>query len=164
MAISKRTYGSAFAVWALTVCVMSLNSCGLSPAEKAEATLADATKVTIPPGLEPGSNEMLRAPITAAPELEVLISDVIIPAGAEVPRHYHPGEEFVYVIEGSAVHVEEGKDDRTIGPGESMVIPPEAVHAPRGGADGARAIVFRVHLEGQPERIPVPAEISETAD
>ena len=103
----------------------------------------------------PGSNMMLRGPITIAEGLEVIISDVVIPAGATVPRHYHPGEEFIYVIEGSAIHVEEGKPDQTLSAGDAYVIPPEAEHAPRGGPDGARAIVFRVHVEGQPERIPV---------
>ena len=96
---------------------------------------------------------MLRAPITGVDGIEVLISDVVIPAGAAVPSHYHPGEEFVYVIEGSAIHVEEGKQDQLIEAGEAFVIPPEAVHSPRGGPDGARAIVFRVHKEGLPERI-----------
>ena len=124
----------------------------MTEAEADEAVAA----VTAPEGLGPGSNGMLRAPITAAPDLEVLISDVIIPPNSEVPRHYHPGEEFVYVIEGSAVHVEDGKPDRVTQAGDAMVIPPEAVHAPRGGPEGARAIVFRVHLKGQPERIAVP--------
>lgn len=101
----------------------------------------------------PGSNEMLRAPITGVDGIEVLISDVVIPAGATVPSHYHPGEEFVYVIEGSAIHVEEGKEDQLFEAGQAFVIPPEAIHAPRGGSDGARAIVFRVHKEGLPERI-----------
>jgi quercetin dioxygenase-like cupin family protein len=79
---------------------------------------------------------------------------VIIPPGATVPAHSHPGEEFAYVIEGSAVHVEEGKPDLDVAAGQSFVIPPNAVHAPRGGPEGARAIVFRVHRKGQPERIP----------
>ena len=113
--------------------------------------------VQAPEGLAPGSNEMLRAKLAAAPDLEVLISDVIIPPGAEVPRHYHPGEEFAYVIEGSALHVEEGREDRELVAGDAMVIAPEAIHSPRGGPEGARAIVFRVHLKDQPERIPVSA-------
>lgn len=103
----------------------------------------------------PGSNEMLRAAISGVEGLEVIISDVVIPPGAEVPRHYHPGEEFVYVIEGDAIHVEEGQPDRVLKAGDAMVIRPEAVHAPRGGEKGARAIVFRVHKAGQPERILV---------
>ncbi|HSG90203.1 MAG TPA: cupin domain-containing protein [Pseudomonadales bacterium] len=105
----------------------------------------------------PGSNQMLRAPIMAADGLEVIISDVVIPAGVTVPRHYHPGEEFLYVIEGSAVHVEEGKADRILSAGDAYVIPPRAVHAPRGGPEGGRAIVFRVHVADQPERVLVPA-------
>ncbi len=139
---------------AACLCLASCNA--QSEYQQADADIRSAMGVTIPPGLEPGSNEMLRAGLTAAPDLEVLISDVIIPAGVEVPRHYHPGEEFVYVIEGSAIHVEEGKPDREIKAGEAMAISPEAVHAPRGGTNGARAIVFRVHVKGQPERIPVP--------
>ncbi len=111
------------------------------------AQVADATRY--PP---PGSNQMLRAPITAADGLEVIISDVVIPPNAAVPRHYHPGEEFLYVIEGSAVHIEEGKDDRIFSVGDAYVIPPRAIHAPRAGPDGARAIVFRVHVEGADER------------
>lgn len=106
----------------------------------------------VPP---PGSNQMLRAPITIADGLEVIISDVVIPPGVTVPRHYHPGEEFLYVIGGSAVHVEEGKPDRVLKAGDAYVIPPQAEHAPRGGPEGARAIVFRVHVEGMEERILV---------
>ncbi|MGB3626297.1 MAG: cupin domain-containing protein [Henriciella sp.] len=105
-----------------------------------------------------GSNEMLRAPVTSAEGLEVLISDVVIPPDATVPRHYHPGEEFLYVISGSAIHVEEGKPDRMLKAGDAYVIPPNAIHSPRGGPEGARAIVFRVHVADQPERILVPEE------
>lgn len=110
----------------------------------------DAGEMLKPP---PGSNLMLRGPITISDDLEVIISDVVIPAGATVPRHFHPGEEFVYVIEGAAIHVEAGKPDQLISAGEAFVIPPEAEHAPRGGPDGARAIVFRVHKQGLPERV-----------
>jgi quercetin dioxygenase-like cupin family protein len=103
----------------------------------------------------PGSNQVLRAPLTMAQGLEVIISDVVIPANATVPRHYHPGEEFVYVIEVSAVHVEEGKPDILLKAGDSYVISPRAIHSPRGGAEGARAIVFRVHRVGEEESIAV---------
>src|SRR6056297_2619320 len=103
----------------------------------------------------PGSNQMLRGPISISDDLEVIISDVVIPPGATVPRHFHPGEEFVYVISGSAIHVEEGKADQILAAGDAYVIPPQAEHAPRGGPDGARAIVFRVHKQGLPERVNI---------
>lgn len=136
----------------VTVPLLLLLSAACLAAERAETPAADASRMERPP---PGSNEMLRAPITIAEGLEVIISDVVIPPNATVPRHYHPGEEFLYVIAGSAVHVEEGKPDRVLEAGDSYVIPPRAAHAPRGGPQGARAIVFRVHVEGKPERVLV---------
>ncbi len=132
----------------LVLAALLAASCDTASQDNASsAQVADATRY--PP---PGSHQMLRAPITVADGLEVIISDVVIPPNATVPRHYHPGEEFLYVIEGSAVHVEEGKDDRVLSAGDAYVIPPRAIHAPRGGPDGARAIVFRVHVEGADER------------
>lgn len=124
-----------------------LTSCG--PAQQ------DAASVASPDSMPPGSNQMLRAPLTMADGLEVIISDVVIPPHATVPRHYHPGEEFLYVIEGSAVHVVDGQPDRILRAGDADVIPPQAIHEPRGGPDGARAIVFRVHVEGADERVLV---------
>ena len=113
------------------------------------------------PALKPGSNQMLRAPLTVADGLEVIVSDVIIPANAQVPRHYHPGEEFVYVLEGSAVHIQAGQPQRVVEAGEAFVIPPGIEHAPRAGENGARAVVFRVHVEGEPERTLVPEQTGE---
>lgn len=104
----------------------------------------------------PGSNEVLRSPLSALAGAEVIVSDVVIPPNATVARHYHPGEEFLYLIEGTAIHVEEGKPDLPLKAGDSYTIPPRAIHAPRGGPEGARAIVFRVHVAGQPERIEAP--------
>ena len=109
----------------------------------------------------PGSHMMLQAAIEAADGLEVIISDVIIPPNASVPLHEHPGEEFLYVIEGSALHRQEGMDDIWLSAGDAFVITPYAAHSPIGGPDGARAIVFRVHVEGQPERILIDAETGE---
>ena len=135
----------------LVLAVLLGASCG--PVGQDSASSEDVVDAT---PLPPGSHQMLRAPLTMADGLEVIVSDVVIPANATVPRHYHPGEEFVYVIEGSAVHVEEGKDDFVLSAGDAYVIPPQALHAPRGGPAGARAVVFRVHVAGEDERTLVP--------
>ena len=104
----------------------------------------------------PGSNEVLRSPLAGTPGVEVIVSDVVIPPNGRVARHYHPGEEFLYLIEGTAIHVEEGKPDLPLEAGDGYAIPPRAIHSPKGGPQGARAIVFRVHIAGQPERIEAP--------
>jgi quercetin dioxygenase-like cupin family protein len=136
----------------LVVAAVLAGACSVEDANDESVTAAAVTLGNPPPG----SNQMLRAPVTVAEGLEVIISDVVIPAGATVPRHYHPGEEFVYVIDGSAVHVEQGKPEQILRAGDAYVIPPRAIHEPRGGPEGARAIVFRLHVEGQDERILVP--------
>ncbi|MBT8100129.1 MAG: cupin domain-containing protein [Gammaproteobacteria bacterium] len=123
---------------------------------KSEPAANGSCGTDVEQSIQPGSHTKLRAPVSVADGLEVIISDVFIPAGAEVPRHYHPGEEFLYVIAGSAVHVEEGKPDRLLSAGDAYVIPPEAIHAPYGGPNGGRAVVFRVHVSGKEERYLVP--------
>lgn len=106
------------------------------------------------PDRAPGSLVVLETELESEPGVSVIISDVVIPAGKSVPKHTHPGEEFVYLIEGEAVHVEDGADDRLLRPGDAMVIRKHRAHSPRGGPQGARAIVFRVHPTGADERTP----------
>ena len=140
----------AFAVTSIAACATQSQQPASMPAHShAEA------KHTLAHKLPPGSNEMLRALISESDDLEVIISDVVIPAGASVPKHFHPGQEFLYVIEGNAIHREEGQPDLSLNAGDAYVIPPRAVHNPMGGPEGARAIVFRVHQKGNPERILV---------
>ncbi len=126
----------------------------LSLAACAEQTVSEQSYS--PP---PGSNEIMRAPIEAIEGFEVIAADIVILPDAAMPPHYHPGEEYLYLIEGSVIQVEEGKPDRLLKAGDAYVIPARAVHAPRGGPEGARAVVFRVHRKGAEERILVDEEI-----
>ena len=134
--------------------IIAASGLALAACEQPEFTPGTREVVSFKPD-SPGSHEMLRAPITVSDGLEVLISDVVIPPNGTVPLHYHPGEEFLYIIEGTATHREEGKDDMSMKAGDTYAIPPNAKHSPIGGPDGARAIVFRVHVKDQPERILV---------
>ncbi len=110
-----------------------------------------------------GPVEVIRTQASFAEDVEIILSDVRIAADAEVPGHSHAAEELVYVIEGSAIHVEEGLPDRTLRPGDMAVIPPETVHRPRGGPDGARAITVRFKLPAREERDAVPADGAQIA-
>jgi quercetin dioxygenase-like cupin family protein len=143
-------------LFAAAVIVAAVASCARTEEAPADADDADAANPARKP--PPGSNEVLRGSVAAAPGLEAIVADVVIPPNAAVPRHYHPGEEFLYIIEGSAIHVEEGKPDLVLNAGDAYLIPPRAVHAPRGGPEGARAIVFRIHVTGEEERVLVAGE------
>lgn len=134
--------------------IIAASSLALAACEQPEFAPGTREVVSYKPD-SPGSHEMLRAPITVSDGLEVLISDVVIPPNGTVPLHYHPGEEFLYIIEGTAIHRQDGIEDLPMTAGDTYVIPPQAKHSPIGGPDGARAIVFRVHVKDQPERILV---------
>ena len=110
-----------------------------------------------------GPVEVIRTQASFADDIEIIVSDVRIAPDAEVPGHSHAAEELVYVIEGSAIHVEDGLPDRTLRPGDMAVIPPETMHRPRGGPDGARAITVRFKLPDRAERDMAPADIDEVA-
>jgi quercetin dioxygenase-like cupin family protein len=103
-----------------------------------------------------GANEVLRGPIEAAPGHDLVVGDLVMGAGAAIPRHYHHGEEFLYVIGGSAVVSRPGVPDVTLSPGEGIRIPPGTVHWGTAGPDGVRAVSSWVATEGQPLRVPVP--------
>lgn len=152
--------------YAIALSTLLFTACSTSPQTAPtndRAAEEQATEPVVSNGnsrfeLPPGSNEMLRAPLTMANGLEVIVSDVIIPPNEATPRHYHPGEEFVYILEGSVVHIEEGKPEFVLRAGDAVTLAPEVEHAPRATEEGARVIAFRVHTEGQPERILVDEE------
>lgn len=108
-----------------------------------------------------GAVEVIRTPASFAEDVEIIVSDVHIAPNAEVPGHSHAAEELVYVIEGSAIHAEEGLPERTLRSGDMAVIPPETVHRPRSGPDGARAITVRFKLPEREERDAAPTSVDQ---
>ncbi len=103
-----------------------------------------------------GSNQpVLRAPISSLDSQEGIIADINIPAGAEMPKHQHPGDEFLYMIAGTVELERDGLPVKILTAGDAFQIPAGLAHRPKAGAKGARAIVFRVHPEGQEVTVPV---------
>jgi quercetin dioxygenase-like cupin family protein len=86
---------------------------------------------------------------------DLIVSRVVMPPNTELPRHWHPGEEFAYVLEGSTILRRDGKADLTVTKGELIKIPLKEVHAAVTADEGATILVFRVHEHGQPERVLV---------
>lgn len=84
---------------------------------------------------------------------EVIVSKVYIPANSTLPKHWHPGEEFVYILEGSVTLWQKGKDNVTGNMGDVMKVPLEQVHTAVTGAEGVSLLIFRVHETGKPERV-----------
>ena len=73
--------------------------------------------------------------------------------GPEAPaiRHKHPGEEIIYVLEGSLEYDIDGQEPRTFHAGEALLVPAETVHAVRNvGAGNAAELATYIVEKGKP--------------
>ena len=68
--------------------------------------------------------------------------------GSEAPivRHKHPGEEVIYVLEGTLEYSIDGREPATFNPGEVLLVPPETIHSVRnvGGGNAAELATYIV--------------------
>ena len=82
---------------------------------------------------------------------EVVQVRVDIPAGTAFPKHSHPGEEMVYMIEGVLEYRLEGKSPVTLKAGEVLFIPAGVVHEVKnvGSSNGAELATYIVE-KGKP--------------
>ena len=98
---------------------------------------------------------LMKAQLEGVEGTEVIVSKVYIPANTSLPKHWHPGEEFGYVLSGSVILWQKGKEDILMKEGDVLKVPMKQIHTAVTGDKGVSMIVFRVHEKGQPERIAV---------
>jgi len=87
----------------------------------------------------------------SAPGREVVQVRVDFDPGYVSPRHTHPGEEIVYVLEGMLEYQVEGKPPTTLKAGDVLFIPAGTIHAARnvGSSNGAELATYVVE-KGKP--------------
>ncbi len=94
--------------------------------------------------------EALRADLAGMDGKEVIVQLVEMGPGTGTGKHYHPGHEVAYVLEGSGVLESEGGPTLSMKPGDAAYIPPRQVHEGTSAAGRLKLIVFRIHEKGQP--------------
>ena len=75
----------------------------------------------------------------SVPGREVIQNRVEIDPDAPAIRHWHPGEEIIYVLEGTLEYEIDGEPTATVSAGEALTVPSEAVHSVRNVGDGNAA-------------------------
>lgn len=87
----------------------------------------------------------------SAPGREVVQVRVGFEPGYASPRHTHPGEEIVYVLEGTLQYQIGDKPPVTVKPGDVLFVPAGTVHAARnvGSGPGAELATYIVE-KGKP--------------
>jgi quercetin dioxygenase-like cupin family protein len=85
------------------------------------------------------------------PELEMVQSRVDIGPEAPLVRHTHPGEEIIYILEGSLEYQLEGQPPKTYNAGEALTVPAGVVHTVRNvGSGNAAELATYVVEKGKP--------------
>jgi len=87
----------------------------------------------------------------SVPGREMIQNRVEVSPEAPAFRHKHPGEEVIYVLEGTLEYDVDGIGPKTYEAGDALTVPPETVHSVRnvGGGDAAELATYFVE-KGKP--------------
>ena len=101
---------------------------------------------------------LLRTDVAGVEGKEAVIVVAEIAPGATTGKHWHAGQEFAYVLEGSLRLVAEGKPAVTLTPGGVIQQPSRQVHEGRNTSATApvKVLAFYVAEKGQPLTTAVP--------
>jgi quercetin dioxygenase-like cupin family protein len=87
----------------------------------------------------------------SVPGREVVQQRVDIGPDATPIKHTHPGEEIIYILEGSLEYQIEGQPTRTCHAGDALTVPAGAIHAVRNAGSGnAAELATYVVEKGKP--------------
>jgi quercetin dioxygenase-like cupin family protein len=90
------------------------------------------------------------------PGRRVIQSRVDISPDAPLFRHKHPGEEVIYVLEGSLQYEIDGQPPTRVSAGEGLMVPAETVHAVKNiGTGNAAELATYIVEKGKPFLVAV---------
>lgn len=87
----------------------------------------------------------------SVPGREVIQVRVELEPGTTAPRHSHPGEEVIYVLQGTWEYTVEGKPPLTLKAGDVLFIPAGTIHSARNvGTNSAAELATYIVEKGKP--------------
>src|SRR5688572_8224226 len=116
------------------------------------ATLGVVVALTVTRAQQPGVKRTdLQRHELGIPGREVIQVRVELAPGVSFGRHWHPGEEVIYMLEGILEYEVDGKPPVTLKAGDVLFIPARKIHAARnpGRTNGAELATYLVE-QGQP--------------
>lgn len=91
----------------------------------------------------------------SAPGRETVQARIDFDPGAVAPKHSHPGEEIIYVLEGLLEYQVEGKPPVTLKAGEVLFVPAGVIHSAKNVGSGvAKELATYVVEKGKPLVVP----------
>jgi quercetin dioxygenase-like cupin family protein len=87
----------------------------------------------------------------SVPGREVIQARVDLGPEAPLVKHTHPGEEIIYILEGSLEYQVDGQPTRTYHVGDALTVPAGVIHAVRNvGSGNAAELATYVVEKGKP--------------
>ena len=169
--------------WLFVICVASLAACGDREAHKLAkirdevchcktAQCADEAMAQLPtkdirstPRAQKVAREMLdclselyKADLVTSEGKVGSIFLAELAPGANMGKHYHPGDAFAYILEGTMLLEIAGGQSVTLKQGQSGSLPPGTVHDDKNASTTAplKFLVFHVAKKGDPLAVPAP--------
>jgi quercetin dioxygenase-like cupin family protein len=106
------------------------------------------------PGIK--RTDLLRQDLESSPGHEAVQLRNDFNPGVAFGRHWHPGEEIIYVVEGTFQYEIDGESPRTVKAGEALLIPAGVIHSAKNvGADNAGEVSTYVVEKGKPLTVMV---------
>ena len=101
--------------------------------------------------------ELMKTDLEGIEGEQALVGVVEWAPGAVAGKHYHPGHEFAYVLEGSLIVETEGQPPGTFGPGQVIHNQLNSVHMAKNASmtEPVKVVQFIISKKGQPAAVPV---------
>lgn len=108
-----------------------------------------------PPGIKRAV--LLKTALDGVEGKELIMVSAELDPGVSAGKHYHPGDEILYILEGTSVLELDGRPAVTLKAGDSYHVPAGVHHDVRNaGTTTGKALVIFVVDEGKPLAVPVP--------
>ncbi|PWJ41835.1 cupin domain-containing protein [Sediminitomix flava] len=128
---------------------------GSSSCIQGESKTAEVTSVPKQEITSLKFENLLKDSLEFRENVDVVMSYLEVPKYTTLPRHYHPGEEYVYMLEGKGEFLLEGHKPQVLKAGQVVKVPFKKTHSFSTKGESVKAVIFRVHEKGEPERIMV---------
>jgi quercetin dioxygenase-like cupin family protein len=101
--------------------------------------------------------ELYKADLVTSDGKEASLFLAELAPGANMGKHYHPGDAFAYILEGTMLLEIAGGQSVTLKSGQSGSLPPRTVHDDKNASQTAplKFLVFHVAKKGDPLAVPV---------
>lgn len=120
------------------------------------APMGSSQRTAVPPPAPPVTRTELQRHDLGTTGREAIQMRIALAPGVTFPDHSHPGEEIIYVLEGSFEYRVAGRSV-TVGAGEVLFIPAGTVHSARNvGSGNAVELATYIVEKGQPLISPRP--------